>query len=108
MLWLKHRGGLRPFHFLFFFFSLRVFCSGPFKKVFIEFITILVYVLVFWPRGMWNPSSQPWLELVSPALESEVLAIGPPGTSRGSDTLYFPSYKVSFGEKNIQCPAYYL
>lgn len=51
---------------------------------------------------------QPWIELVSPALESEVLATGPPGTSRGSDTLYFPSYKVSFGEKNIQCPAYYL
>ena len=44
--------------FTFFSFFLRVFWSGPFKKVFIEFITILVYVLVFWPWGMWNPSSQ--------------------------------------------------
>ena len=28
-------------------------------KVFSEFVTILLlfYVLVFWPRGMWDPSS---------------------------------------------------
>ena len=38
--------------FLFFFY-------GPFFKVSIKFVTILLlfYVLVFWPQGMWNPSS---------------------------------------------------
>ena len=45
---------------------------------------------------------QPRIELASPALESEVLAIGPLWMSQGSVTLYFPSHKMSFGGKNIQ------
>ena len=48
-------------------------------KVFIEFVTILLlfYVLVFWPWGMWDPSSptRDWTR--SPALK-EVLTTGAP------------------------------
>ena len=31
---------------------------GPFFKVFIEFVSVLLllYVLIFWPRGLWDPS----------------------------------------------------
>ena len=41
------------------FFFLVFFWGGPFFKVFIEFVTILLlfHVLVFWPWGMWDPSS---------------------------------------------------
>ena len=37
-------------------------------KVFPEFVTIvlLFYALVFWPRGMWDPSSLPWEEKSQP------------------------------------------
>ena len=52
-------------------FFLRTFLMGTIFKVFIEFVTILLpfYVLVFWPRGMWdlklldqgsNPHSLHW------------------------------------------------
>ena len=36
-----------------------MFCCGPFFKVFIEFVTILLlfYVLVSWPQGIWVLSS---------------------------------------------------
>ena len=62
--------------------------------MFTEFVTILLlfYVLVFWPRGMWNFSEacgilarrgilapQPGIEPTPPALEGEVLTTGPPG-----------------------------
>ena len=42
-----------------FFFFLRFFLMWTIFKVFIEFVTILLlfYVLVFWPRGMWDLSS---------------------------------------------------
>ena len=42
---------------LFFFF--KIFWMGTIFKVFIEFVTVLLlfYVLVFWPRGMWDLSS---------------------------------------------------
>ena len=34
-------------------------CVFSIFKVFIDFVAILLlfYVLVFWPRGMWDPSS---------------------------------------------------
>ena len=41
-------------------FFLKIFFDvDHFSKVFIEFVTVLLllYVLVFWPRGMWDPSS---------------------------------------------------
>ena len=42
---------------------------------FIEFVTILllIYVLVFWPCGMWDLSSQPDIEPTSLALEGKAL-----------------------------------
>ena len=45
----------------FFFFFLKIFfffLMWSIFKVFIEFVTVLLlfYVLVFWPRGMWDPS----------------------------------------------------
>lgn len=53
-------------------------------KFFIEFVTVLflVYVLVFWPWGIWGLSSPTRVELTSPALEGrEILTTGPPGKS---------------------------
>ena len=46
-------------------------------KVFTEFVTILLlfYVLVFWPRGMWDLNSQPGISPTPPALK--VLTTGP-------------------------------
>ena len=51
-------------------------------KVFIELVTIasvvfflfffFSYVLVFWPLGMWDLSSQPGIKPVPPALEGKV------------------------------------
>ena len=46
---------------IFFFeiFFFKIFWCGPFFKIFIEFVTILLlfYVLVFWPQGMLDLSS---------------------------------------------------
>ena len=66
----------------------------PFFKVFIEFVTVLFlfYVLVFWPGGMWDISSQPGTEHTPFALEDEVLTTGPPGKS----------LKASFYKPNAQ------
>ena len=51
--------------------------------IFTEFITILLllYVLAFCPRGMWDLSSptRDWTR-APPALEGEVLTTGPPGS----------------------------
>ena len=49
------------FAFLFFylkFIYLFIYCCGPFFKVFIEFVTILLlfYVLVSWPQGIYMGS----------------------------------------------------
>ena len=47
----NHRScGLTLFYFLY------NFRSGSFKKIFIEFVTLLLlfYALVFWPQGMWD------------------------------------------------------
>ena len=40
-------------------YTLKIFLMWTIFKVFIEFVTILLlfYVLVFWPRGMWDRSS---------------------------------------------------
>ena len=56
-----------------------------FFKVFIELVTILLlfYLLVFWPRGMWDLSSptRDWPRTPCPALEGKVLTTGPRGKS---------------------------
>ena len=60
-----------------------IFLMWTILKVFIEFVTILLryYVLVFWPRGMWDLSPRLGIEPAPPALEGEVLTTGPPGKS---------------------------
>ena len=67
------------------------FFYGPFFKVSIKFVTILLlfYVLVFWPQGMWNPSSltRDWTPGL-PALEGKILTTGPPGKCPPQYTLY--------------------
>ena len=44
---------------LYFFLQIFFFLMCTIIKVFIEFVTILllIYVLVFWPRAMWDLSS---------------------------------------------------
>ena len=44
-------------------------------KVFIEFVTILLlfYVLVFWPRGMWDLSSLTRDRTCTPCIERQSL-----------------------------------
>ena len=44
-------------------------------KVFIEFVTILLlfYVLVFWPRGMWDLSSPTRNQTLTPCIERRSL-----------------------------------
>ena len=53
-------------------------------KVFIELVTIVsVFVLVFWPQGMWDALAPgPGMDPVPPALEGEVLTTGLPGKSQ--------------------------
>ena len=57
-------------------------------KVFTEFVTTLFLfsVLVFWPQGMWNLSSQTRIELTLPALKA-VLPTGQAGKSPGPHLL---------------------
>lgn len=52
-----------------------------FFKVFTASFTtlLLLYMLVFWPRGMWDRSCQTRTEPVPTALESRVSATGPLG-----------------------------
>ena len=50
-------------------------------------ILLLFYVLVFWPRGMWDLSSLTRDQTCPPALEGKVLTIGPPGKSPDSSLL---------------------
>ena len=53
-------------------------------KVFIESVAIslLFYVLVFWPWVMWDLGHpKQGLNLQRPALEGEALTAGPPGKS---------------------------
>ena len=59
-------------------------------KVFIELVTIasgfffyfsFLYVLVFWPLGMWDLSYQSGIKPVPPAPEGKVPTIGPLGKS---------------------------
>ena len=53
-------------------------------KVFIEFVTILLlfYALVFGCESCGILAPQPGIEPTPPALEGEVLTIGPPGKSQ--------------------------
>ena len=51
-----------------FFFFFKIFLMWNIFKVLIEFVTILLLfcVLDFWPKGMWDPSSWPWIQLTFP------------------------------------------
>ena len=55
-----------------------------FLKVFIEFVTILLlfYILVFWPQGMCDLSTNQESELETPDLEGKDLTTGSPGKSQ--------------------------
>ena len=58
------------------------FWCGPFLKVFIEFVTVLlVLCLVFWSQDMWDLSYLTRNRTCTPALEGGVLTTGPPGKS---------------------------
>ena len=62
----------------FFFFEWTIF------KVFIEFVTILlpnIFVLLSWPRGMWDLVPWPEIKNAFSALEGEVVTTGSPGKS---------------------------
>ena len=60
-------------------------------QVFIEFVMILLlfYVLDFWLQGMWDLSSPTRVQTCTPAVEGEVLTIGPPGKSLTGITLEY-------------------
>lgn len=66
-------------------------------KVFIEFVTILLlwHVWVFWPWGMGNLASWPRIKPATPALEGELLTIGPPGKSLNVDLKTFLCLGIS-------------
>ena len=66
------------------FFFIKTFLMWIIFKVFIELLTVLllVYVWFFWSRGMWNLSSLTGLKPAPSALEGEVLTTGPPGKSQ--------------------------
>ena len=76
-------------------------------QVFIEFVTILLlfHVLVSWPRGMWDSSSQTKVWTCTLALEGKVLTTGPPRKSPYSTfwgRLWFSS--VQFSSVAQSCP----
>ena len=58
-------------------------------QAFVEFVTVLflIYVLLFWLQGIWNPAPPPGIEPQLPALEGEVLPTGWPGKSLNTDIL---------------------
>ena len=58
-------------------------------QAFVEFVTVssLIYVLLFWLRGMWNPAPRPRVEPQLPALEGEVLPTGLPRKALNIDIL---------------------
>ena len=65
-------------------------------KVFIEFVTILLLFYVFWFFGLETCgvlALRPGIEPAPPALEGEVLTIGPPGKS----PLFLFNYGPGFG-----------
>ena len=52
-----------------------------FFKVFIVFVAVLLLFYVLWilsHDACGILASQPWIDLIPPVLESEVLSIGPP------------------------------
>ena len=60
------------------YFFLKIFLCGPFFKVFIEFVTILLlfFVFRFWAMGHETLAPSPRIEPTPPALEGEVLTTG--------------------------------
>ena len=65
------------------YFSLKIFFICTIIKVFIEFVTILllIYILVFWPRAMWDLSYPIRDWSCTPASGGDVLTTEPPGKS---------------------------
>ena len=65
------------------FFLNSIFSMWTIFKVFIEFVIILLlfYVLVFWPRGMWDLSSLTRDQTHAPGIGRRSLNTGPPGKS---------------------------
>ena len=85
---------------LFLLFKKKIFLDVDHFQVFIEFVTILLlfHVLVSWPRGMWDPSSQTKVWTCTLALEGKVLTTGPPRKSPYSTfwgCLWFSSAQLS-------------
>ena len=76
---------------------LKIFLLWTIFKVFIEFVTILLlwHVWVFWPWGMGNLASWPRIKPATPALEGELLTIGPPGKSLNVDLKTFLCLGIS-------------
>ena len=83
-------------------------------KIFIEFVTILLllYVLVLWPQGMWDPSFLTRKRTSTPALEGEVLTTGQQGSpyqtsfnlknSSVADSRIFRWYLALYGSKHFK------
>ena len=69
--------------FLISYFLLRFFFMWTILKVFIEFVTILLlfYVLIFWPRGMWDLRSLTRDQTYTPCIGRQSLNPRPPGKS---------------------------
>ena len=67
-------------------------------QAFVQFVTVssLIYVLLFWLRGMWNPAPPPRIEPQLPALEGEVLPTGLPGKALNIDILMNSVLVISF------------
>ena len=78
-------------------------------KIFIEFVTILLlfYVLVFWPRGMWDLPSPTRGRTAPHALEGEVLTPGLPGKSPADFFLCDSRSQLTnaFTDVTNSCPA---
>ena len=60
------------------------YCCGPIFIIFIEFVTLLLLFLCFWPQSMRNLSSLTRDHPAPPAMEGEVLITTPPGKSHHS------------------------
>ena len=72
----------------------KIFFMWTIFKVFIEFVTVLFYVLVFGHEARGILAPRPGIESVPPALEGEVSTIGIPGKFPQSDP--FKAYVSSF------------
>ena len=76
------------------------------KKVFTEFVKILLlfYVLVSWPRGMWDHSSLTRDGIHTPGTGRQCHTSGPPGKSHLDSSLSVTSYLLSILRKSPSAP----